>query len=300
MFFIANWGFLANCMFMNKLKTLLHNIFPKGGVDASEKSVEILKERLSVKLEKAGSLSLSIGEKNNLRIAHLKIEGDLNSNDVGFLRSMTNLETLDLSAANIVVGGDYYIKSLYCQTEDDTIGLYMFHRHAHLRSMVFPRDVRIVRAFAFRRCTALREVHFSDVLEMIGERAFSYCGSLESICFPATLKTIREMAFKHCESLKAMNLPDSVDTIGDYAFADCPSLTSVILSSSLRNLGMEIFAGCTHLSSIHAKGCTPAFAKSSSFDGLNLQSCTLYVPKGTKEKYAEANGWKAFKNIVEE
>lgn len=285
---------------MNKFKALLRGMLARKSSDVSTDSAEVIRELVSVRLDESGALSHQINKSDKYRISNLKIAGDLNSTDVGFLRSMSRLEVLDLSDARIVVGGNYYIKSLYCQNENDAMGLYMFHRNACLRSITFPKSVRFVRAFAFRRCTALSEVHFSDVLELIGERAFSYCESLLSIQFPSSLKTIRDMAFTHCKQLRNLKLPDSVTDIGNYAFGDCPALESVRLSASLQNLGAEVFKGCLRLSSVHAAGLTPALAKTNAFDGVDVERCTLFVAKGCREKYATAGGWKVFKHIVEE
>lgn len=283
---------------MDSFKTLLRKIFSKGH-QTSHGDEGVKQDMVTLKLDCAGLLSrkLTQGKED---ISRMKLVGDLDSTDVKLLRSLPRLEALDLSEARIVVGGDYYIKNLYCQNENDTMGLYMFHRCTHLKTIIFPRAVKVVRAFAFRRCMALSEVHFSDVLEQIGERAFSYCASLQAVQFPASLKSIREMAFMHCKMLKSVELPDSVKSIGFCAFGDCPALISVSLSSSLQNLDSEVFRDCVRLGSIHAKGMVPAFAKSDTFDGVEKDKCILYVPKGTKEMYSTANGWKVFKHIVEE
>ena len=44
----------------------------------------------------------------------------------------------------------------------------------------------------------------------------------------------------------------------------------------------------------------PPFAKSDTFEGMNTDACTLFVPKGAKDNYWLADGWEKFKNIVEE
>ena len=43
----------------------------------------------------------------------------------------------------------------------------------------------------------------------------------------------------------------------------------------------------------------PCKINSSCFPEVVLNSATLYVPKGTKEKYMETAGWNVFSNIVE-
>lgn len=284
-------------MCMKQLKNLWKKLFSPSYGDEDR---VLTKNLLDVRLDSPGTLARHLGKGNLQNISQLKILGNLDSTDVGVLRNMSHLEVLDLSEARIVVGGDYYIKSLYCQNENDVMGLYMFHRHASLRTIYFPKDIRVVRAFAFRRCVALTEVHFSDVLEQIEERAFSHCEALQSLSFPASLKNIRDMAFMHCKSLKSVELPGSVVKIGNYAFGDCVALASVSLSASLKEVGMDVFMGCKRLEKIHVLGKTPAFANTNSFDGINVEQCTLFVPKGTKEQYRVANGWRCFKHIEEE
>lgn len=298
----GNFRHRIKIMCMKVFKKLLKKIFSHCEEEPSHGDGDriLSKELLVVHLDSSGSLSQRLGKGNLQNISRLKILGNLNSTDVGVLRSMSHLEILDLSEARIVVGGDYYIKSLYCQNENDVIGLYMFHRHTSLRSIYFPKDVRVVRAFAFRRCVALTEVHFSDALEQIEERAFSHCEALQSLCFPASLKNIRDMAFMHCKSLKSVELPSSVVKIGNYAFGDCPALVSIILSASLNEVGMEAFTQCKSLVKIHTRGKVPAFANTNSFAGIDVDRCTLFVPKGTKELYCVADGWRGFKHIVEE
>lgn len=76
------------------------------------------------------------------------------------------------------------------------------------------------------------------------------------------------------------------------------SLTEIKLPSSLTKLGENAISG-NSLSDLYVYGLTPPEATVKSF-GNTRTSCVLHVPAGTKSKYASANGWKAFTNIVEE
>lgn len=283
---------------MKAIEVMLGDLLKKFA--ASHKRENAAGEVVTVEQVVAGTLCRHIGKNKDRHVVQMKVSGELNSSDVYFLRNMPRLEILDLSDAQIVEGGNYYIESMYCQNRNDTMGLYMFYRCAQLYSIVFPKSVRMVRSCAFRRCTSLKEVVFSDVMEKIGECAFSYCESLESIQFPASLEIIQDMAFAHCKSLRSVELPDSVTTLGKNVFEDCQTLTSVILSSSLQSVGAEVFKGCLHLAAIHAKGKVPADAAPDAFDGMDVEGCVLYVPRGTKHAYAIADGWWNFENIVEE
>ena len=227
---------------MKNPKELLQTMLSKVGCGFSPASVEVLKELVTIQLDEPGTLSKRIGDDKRLAISRMKVIGALDSSDVKCLRNMPQLEELDLSESKIVTGGCYYIEAWYCQNEEDVMGLYMFHRNAKLRSIIFPKGVLAIRPMAFRRCSALSEVVFSPALERIDDRAFSYCDSLEQLSFPAALQTVGPRAFVHCKSLKKVQC-ESVVNIGEFAFSDCPALSLVNLGSALQNIGDLAFAG---------------------------------------------------------
>lgn len=306
---------------MKSPKELLQTMLSKVGGGTSSATVDVLKELVTVQLDEAGTLSTRIGDDKKLAISRMKVNGALDSSDIKCLRKMPRLEKLDLSDARIVTGGSYYIEAWYCQNEEDMMGLHMFHHKDKLKSIIFPKDVVAVRPMAFRRCSALSEVVFSPVLEKIEDRAFSYCDSLKQVSFPPALKTIGVGAFGHCKSLKTIQC-ESVASIGELAFNDCSSLSSVNFGSSLQDIGdmafagasfttvsfpaslktmgSKVFNGCRQLTAIHMKSSVPPVAKQDTFDGINLDVCTLYVPKGAKDSYWLPDGWEKFKHIVEE
>lgn len=51
---------------------------------------------------------------------------------------------------------------------------------------------------------------------------------------------------------------------------------------------------------IHSNSTTPPSASSDTFEGVKTANCKLYVPVGSKDNYAFANGWSNFVNIIEE
>ena len=96
-----------------------------------------------------------------------------------------------------------------------------------------------------------------------------------------------------------MNLGSALQNIGDMAFAGA-ALASISLPASLKKMGSEVFKGCRQLTAIHMGSEVPPFAKSDTFEGMNTDACTLFVPKGAKDNYWLADGWEKFRNIVEE
>jgi hypothetical protein len=65
-------------------------------------------------------------------------------------------------------------------------------------------------------------------------------------------------------------------------------------------IGLRIFDECQKLTSIHCKNATPASDVFEPFSVLQYETITLYVPKGSREAYMNADPWYYFTNIIEE
>ena len=141
----------------------------------------------------------------------------------------------------------------------------------------------------------------------IGEHAFSYCSVLTSIAIPNSVTNIGEFAFYCCYRLTSVTIPNSVMSIERYAFYCCYRLTSVTIGNSVTSFGEFSFQYCTGLTSVRCLAQTPPrynssyeYYGSSLFDASIYDTATLYIPTGTLDAYKKADGWKNFKNIVEE
>ena len=100
-----------------------------------------------------------------------------------------------------------------------------------------------------------------------------------------------------------------VTGIADNAYDGNTGMTSIVIPASVGSIGSSAFAGCINLKSITiyrevpidlskaASRSRTRAAGSSVFDGVNTNTCVLYVPAGSVEKYKAAPVWKEFKNI---
>lgn len=92
-------------------------------------------------------------------------------------------------------------------------------------------------------------------------------------------------------------LPQHLISIGDEAFEDCSSLISIDIPSSTVSIGKNVFAKCTLLREVYVRNTSPSIVGTSIFSGIDRSLCTLYVPIGSKDVFANADGWKDFQSI---
>ncbi len=133
----------------------------------------------------------------------------------------------------------------------------------------------------------------------IGTCAFLDCNWMEEIAIPSSVTVIEPSAFERCSRLTTLTVGKGVTTIDYEAFKNCSGLTTLILPASLKTIGNESFGGCTSLHTIIEERTTAPTIVSTTFNGVDKDACTLYVPEGCKSVYAKAAYWKLFSNIEE-
>lgn len=270
----------------------------------------------------AGTLPQRISSDKKNLITNLKINGEINGTDLGFIREMAGrsvkgegmepgketegkLSILDLSDAKIVSGGDpYYQDYDYMEdrynnyfTKDNEIGFKTFWYCDVLTSVTLPSGLTSIGERAFDSCWILTSVTFPSSLVTIGEGSFVDCPKLASVTFPSGLTSIGRIAFLACHSLTNVTFPSSLTEIGESAFNMC-GFKTLTLPSSLTKIGHEAFASCIRLKNLYVGWQTPLPA-GGIFNGCDISKCTLYVPLGTKLRYSGTEVWRDFGEIKE-
>lgn len=125
--------------------------------------------------------------------------------------------------------------------------------------------------------------------------------SLNELQYCTNLTTLYGNSFEGCSSLKSIILPESITTMYYRAFMGCTSLTEINLPEYISYIGASAFQSCTSLKTVRLSNPEPSsiFIDATAFSGVNTAGATLYVPFGTKEKYAQAAVWKKFGTIKE-
>ena len=205
----------------------------------------LITDQVKINVEKAGTLCdmLSIEQKHS--ITNLKVSGELNIEDVKFIREMAGsysshgtrldpdgkLQHLDLSDVTFVSGGsftvydggggageNYWLEKVNIMP--DSIEGPTFALLPNLLTIVLPsRTVKI------------------------GKEVFSMNRNLVSVALPSGLIKIDNGAFSACSNLSAIKLPISLKKIGDYAFSGCTNLTSIVLPPDLTEISDGMFSG---------------------------------------------------------
>lgn len=186
-----------------------------------------------VVLPEAGTLADFITEEEVCTITSLKVTRQINGTDIKLIRKMAHsdengyatdgvLKKLDLSEAQIVAGGDYYVLNIFGDqsqlfTQDNVIGLYMFGG-----------------------CPTLEEITLPGNITEIGDNAFN-SDPIREIVIPETVTRIGRSAFYFCQKLESVVIPDAVTEVGDYAFACCSAMTSAEIGDGVDSVGISCF-----------------------------------------------------------
>ena len=191
------------------------------------------------------------------------------------------------------------------------IGKQAFLGCSGLTSIVIPNSVTSVEEYAFVDCTSLTSIEIPNSITKIGYGAFLGCALKEvyisdlaawcDIDFESSFCDYAENLYLNGELLTELVIPNEVAEIKKYAFWGCSGLTSVTIPNSVTSVGEYAFYGCSGLTSITS--LIPADAmfavNTNTFNKVDKNVCTLYVPYGAKEAYASTAGWSEFANIVE-
>ena len=194
-----------------------------------------------------------------------------------------------------------------------SIGNYAFYGCSSLTSITIPNSVTSIGGRAFYGCSGLNSISVENgntnydsrnncnaIIETASNTLIAGC---KNTTIPNSVTSIGNYAFSACSGLTSVTIPNSVTSIGAYAFWYCSGLTSVTIPNSVTSIGDNAFdeADIPTVISLIENPFTITGKTSDyrTFTQNTFNNATLYVPKGTIDKYEATDGWKDFLFIEE-
>lgn len=207
------------------------------------------------------------------------------------------------------------IQNITISDSIEIIGDHAFEMSPQLQNLKLGENVRYIGNYAFHGCPQIRALTIPDSVEYIGSHAFCLCG--DQICpitFGKNIREIGEKAF-YFGSVRTqwdVHLPGTIEKIGPLAFGfnrtagTGGAFTDLFISAqtppelwfdeSTRYEGQE--EGFTAFGKLDLEKVGQNFWNVD--DHWIYPYVCLHVPYGTRDLYANAQGWKNFQCIIDD
>ena len=196
-----------------------------------------------------------------------------------------------------------------------SIGEAAFNLCPRLRSITIPNSVVTIEEWAVSHNQSLRELHLGSGAVNVDDYAFVGNTALEFITVDENnpvfdsrnncngiIKVVnnshvhdRNILFTACSKTV---IPEEVTCLGHGAYND-QEITMVVLPKQITSIEYCCFEGCEYLTSIYNFISNPQSCLSTAFEDYHYVTCTLFVPRGTKEIYENSPVWNRFQHIEE-
>ncbi len=213
-----------------------------------------------------------------------------------------------------------------------TIGENAFYGCKVLKEITLGDKVHTIGNYAFAFCSGMMQATILNRWTEIGRNAFWCCTGLKKITIPfresrpiiyattrlsiaaiggfpseGTMPTYTGSAIKEmsvsilggCTGLTEVAFCNGVIEITSHVLFNSLDLTKITIPESVLSIRNGAFRRCAKLKSITILNPNPPRCDSSVFLMVDKSSCTLYVPKGSRDAYSTNEWWGAFRNIRE-
>ena len=163
-----------------------------------------------------------------------------------------------------------------------------------LTSLTLPAGLMSAEHNFLSGCTGLTSLTLPEGLSSVGDSFLYDCRGLTSIDLPDGLTSVGGYFLGNCTGLTSIDLPDGLTSVEGYFFSNCTGLTSLTLPAGLTSAGNYFLQNCTGLQELTVLAATPpVLGSEGAFAGVD-NTIPVYVPAGSTEAYAMADGWNYF------
>ena len=231
----------------------------------------------SVHVATAGTLESFVGTSNKDLVEELTVTGNLNFIDFEFIKTMSNLQLLDLSGLDnttlpasclegttiptvllpwnltAIPNRAFYqssITSIYIPETVQTIGEYAFYQCKSIKgNLTIPDATTSIGNYCFQECTFDGTLTLGAELEIIGEQAFCYCRNFTgNLVIPNSVTRLSYQTFFRCGFDGTLTLSENITTIPQECFEKCNFTGTLIIPDAVSIIGDEAFWACNEFS----------------------------------------------------
>lgn len=184
----------------------------------------------------------------------------------------------------------YIGRNVVCD-EPETPEVTLFAGFEHPFELTFGDLVTELPKEACAYSAGLKKLTIGDGIKLIPEMAFCSCTGLETFSLGRSVEAIGTSAFDGCFGLQQWYYHNSLKSIGSSAFYAYP-MPYLNLGPSIEYIGEDAFAQSA-IQEITCQGTVAPVCEGWVFDGMSPLA-TLYIPKGAKPAYENAECWKEF------
>lgn len=228
--------------------------------------IKAQKTQMSVDVKQPGTLAECIGESNKFSVKDLTIKGQLNTDDVIFLREMAGrdtlsqevkdgqLESLNLREVTFVADNRSFLRQEEIKQQIVTTGSDLPNRlffDCHLKNITFPVGTRKIGEAAFygNRLTSVILPEYAE----LEDYAFARNSELQEVIFPQTITRWEQHVFGRCDQIKVLK-PNNIVYLSGYSVTHMASLEQVVFNGWLLHADGYFFDKCPELRTVIFNG----------------------------------------------
>ena len=265
---------------------------------------------------------------NARNIRALKVVGKMTTKDWNYVKSsLTGMEDFDISETDIksiperIFCDNQKITTVHLSSTVTVFEYSAFQNCPQLTTIEGCENIKEIRDRAFSNCTKLANFPFGEKLQKLESAVFENCSSLpETLVMPASLNSFGWDNMFNGSSVRSFDLSQCTLT-GSFAYNAFGKCTSLLLpekgdyqlsdhaleEAQLKELRLPVAVSGiggenvlpTMLERLYVSRTIPLEVSNRTFNNIDTDNCTLYVPVGSVEAYGDALYWSDFSKIKE-